>query len=133
MSPLVCVPDLVLLIYTDVTLTTWSSLLSMQVRLGTERGSAIVKVSVMALYSLLLAFALSKAVPFTCILFCALTLPMGRLVINYVEENHKNKGKIFMAKYYCVRLHTLFGTALAAGLVVARILRQRHLPRVMFS
>uniref|UniRef100_A0A2P2LI63 Uncharacterized protein n=1 Tax=Rhizophora mucronata TaxID=61149 RepID=A0A2P2LI63_RHIMU len=67
MSPLVCVPDLVLLIYTDVTLTTWSSLLSMQVRLGTERGSAIVKVSVMALYSLLLAFALSKAVPFTCI------------------------------------------------------------------
>lgn len=28
--------------------------------------------------------------------------------------------KIFMAKYYCVRLHALFGMALASGLVLAR-------------
>ncbi|KAM3694571.1 hypothetical protein ACJW31_07G068200 [Castanea mollissima] len=90
------------------------------VRLGTERGSGVVKVAVIALYFLLFAFGLIRALPFTCILLCALTLPMGKLVVRYVEDNHKDKLKIFMAKYYCVRLHALFGAALAAGLVVAR-------------
>lgn len=33
----------------------------------------------------------------------------------------QDKQKIFMAKYFCVRLHSLFGTALAAGLVVSRM------------
>lgn len=33
----------------------------------------------------------------------------------------QDKGKIFMAKYYCVRLHALFGSALAGGLVAARM------------
>ncbi|WCJ18762.1 2-carboxy-1 4-naphthoquinone phytyltransferase chloroplastic [Euphorbia peplus] len=92
------------------------------VRLGTEGGSRVVKVAVTTLYSILLAFGLSKTLPLTCILLCALTLPMGKLVVDYVDENHKNKAKIFMAKYYCVRLHALFGTALAGGLVSARLL-----------
>ncbi|KAJ9174900.1 hypothetical protein P3X46_013498 [Hevea brasiliensis] len=92
------------------------------VRLGTERGSDVVKVAILTLYSLLFAFGLSRALPFTCILLCALTMPMGKLVVTFVEENHKDKGKIFMAKYYCVRLHALFGAALAAGLVAARMI-----------
>ncbi|WCJ24860.1 2-carboxy-1 4-naphthoquinone phytyltransferase chloroplastic [Euphorbia peplus] len=92
------------------------------VRLGTEGGSRVVKVAITTLYSILLAFGLSKTLPLTCILLCALTLPMGKLVVDYVDENHKNKAKIFMAKYYCVRLHALFGTALAGGLVSARLL-----------
>ncbi|OIW10444.1 hypothetical protein TanjilG_00382 [Lupinus angustifolius] len=70
-----------------------------QVRLGTKRGAEVVKVAVMLLYALLIAFGLSKALPLTCI----------------------DKNKIFMAKYFCVRLHTLFGAALAFGLVVARM------------
>lgn len=37
----------------------------------------------------------------------------------------KDKNKIFMAKYFCVRLHTIFGAALAAGLVVARMIPGR--------
>lgn len=37
----------------------------------------------------------------------------------------KDKNKIFMAKYFCVRLHTIFGAALAAGLVVARMIPRR--------
>jgi hypothetical protein len=32
----------------------------------------------------------------------------------------QDNAKIFMAKYYCVRLHALFGMALASGLVLAR-------------
>lgn len=38
----------------------------MQVRLGTETGSGVVKATVLTLYSLLLAFGLSKALPLTC-------------------------------------------------------------------
>ncbi|KAL4280447.1 hypothetical protein GQ457_03G004480 [Hibiscus cannabinus] len=92
------------------------------VKMGTERGSMVVKASVVTLYSLLLALGLFRTLPITCIVLCALTLPIGKLVVNFVEENHKDKGKIFMAKYYCVRLHALFGAAMAAGLVSARIL-----------
>ncbi|KAJ9705837.1 hypothetical protein PVL29_003778 [Vitis rotundifolia] len=56
---------------------------------------------------------------------CALTIPLAKLVVSYVEDNHKDNSKIFMAKYYCVRLHALFGAALAAGLVAARLLTKR--------
>ncbi|XP_050106005.1 2-carboxy-1,4-naphthoquinone phytyltransferase, chloroplastic [Malus sylvestris] len=91
------------------------------VRLGTERGSGVVKWAVTGLYVLTFTFGLSSALPFTCIFLCCLTLPIARLVVSYVEENHNDKQKIFMAKYYCVRLHSLFGTALAAGLVVSRM------------
>ncbi|KAK4741189.1 hypothetical protein SAY87_024777 [Trapa incisa] len=97
--------------------------LSPLVRLGTERGSRALKVAVVTLYSMLVAFGLSRSLPLSCTVLCALTLPIGNLVIRYVEENHKNKQMIFMAKYYCVRLHALFGAALATGLVVARKFR----------
>lgn len=39
----------------------------MQVRLGTERGSKVVKVAVIMLYVLLFGLGLSKSLPFTCI------------------------------------------------------------------
>ncbi|WVZ26443.1 hypothetical protein V8G54_004987 [Vigna mungo] len=95
------------------------------VRLGTEKGAEVVKGAVLMLYVLLAAFGLTKALPLTCIFLCALTLPMGNRVIRFVEDNHKaserqDKNKIFMAKYFCVRLHALFGVALALGLVLAR-------------
>ncbi|XP_008804769.2 2-carboxy-1,4-naphthoquinone phytyltransferase, chloroplastic isoform X3 [Phoenix dactylifera] len=54
------------------------------------------------------------------VFLCALTLPVGKIVVDYVEENHNDNNKIFMAKYYCVRLHALFGIALALGLWLAR-------------
>ncbi|KAB1206834.1 1,4-dihydroxy-2-naphthoate polyprenyltransferase, chloroplastic, partial [Morella rubra] len=101
------------------------------VRLGTRRGSTVVKVAVIALYILLLALGLIKAIPFTCLLLCALTLPVGKLVVNFVEDNHKDKQKIFRAKYYCVRLHALFGAALAAGLVMARMIPKTYVPRLI--
>ncbi|XP_068637689.1 2-carboxy-1,4-naphthoquinone phytyltransferase, chloroplastic [Aristolochia californica] len=91
------------------------------VRLGTETASKLVKVAVVILYSLLVVLGLCRALPWTCIVLCALTFPIGKLVVDYVKEHHKEKGKIFMAKYYCVRLHTSFGAALAAGLAAARI------------
>ncbi|XVF01545.1 hypothetical protein REPUB_Repub04eG0098300 [Reevesia pubescens] len=92
------------------------------VKIGTERGSVVVKGAVLTLYSLLFALGLCKALPLTCIVLCTLTIPIGKLVVSFVEENHKDKGKIFMAKYYCVRLHALFGAAMTAGLVSARML-----------
>ncbi|KAL1366144.1 hypothetical protein HN51_014024 [Arachis hypogaea] len=91
------------------------------VRLGTAKGAEVVKVAVMALYALLIAFGLCKALPLASIFLCALTLPIGNLVVRFVQENHKDKSKIFMAKYFCVRLHALFGAALACGLVAARV------------
>ncbi|XP_039037929.1 2-carboxy-1,4-naphthoquinone phytyltransferase, chloroplastic-like [Hibiscus syriacus] len=92
------------------------------VKMGTERGSMVVKGAVFALYSLLFVLGLFRTLPITCIVLCALTLPIGKLVVNFVKENHEDKGKIFMAKYYSVRLHALFGAAMTAGLVSARIL-----------
>lgn len=90
------------------------------VRIGTRTGSKVVRYGIMTLYILLFAFGLCKALPSTCTFLCALTVPMGKLVVDYIEENHNDNVKIFFAKYYCVRLHALFGTALAAGLVLAR-------------
>lgn len=101
--------------------------LSPLVRLGTERGAEVVKVAVLSLYALLVAFGLSKALPLTCIFLCALTLPIGNLVVKFVQDNHKDKDKIFMAKYFCVRLHALFGAALAFGLVLARMVNTKLL------
>lgn len=93
-----------------------------QVRLGTRAGSEVVKMAVTLLYSILFVLGLSRTLPFTCIILCAITIPIGKLVVSYVEANHQDKSKIFMAKYYCVRLHVIFGAALAAGLVAARML-----------
>ncbi|KAG8368643.1 hypothetical protein BUALT_Bualt15G0066900 [Buddleja alternifolia] len=101
------------------------------VRLGTEAGSKVVKVAVVALYSLLFVLGLGQTLPFKSVVLCALTLPMGKLVVSFVEQNHKDKTKIFMAKYYCVRLHTVFGAALAAGLVAARMLARKQLPHAI--
>ncbi|XP_061355521.1 2-carboxy-1,4-naphthoquinone phytyltransferase, chloroplastic isoform X2 [Gastrolobium bilobum] len=96
------------------------------VRLGTQRGAEVVKVAVLMLYTLLVAFGLSK-------FLSALTLPMGNLVIRFVQDNHKDKNKIFMAKYFCVRLHALFGVALASGLVLARMVNTTFTSRPIFS
>ncbi|CAK8578008.1 unnamed protein product [Lathyrus sativus] len=103
--------------------------LSPLVRLGTERGAEVVKVAIFMLYALLVAFGLSKTLPLTCIFLCALTLPVGNLVVRFVQDNHKDKNKIFMAKYFCVRLHALFGTALAFGLVLARMVNNKIILR----
>ncbi|XP_051136758.1 2-carboxy-1,4-naphthoquinone phytyltransferase, chloroplastic-like [Andrographis paniculata] len=90
------------------------------VRLGTERGSHVVKWSILGLYTFVLILGMTNTLPFASVLLCALTLPMGGLVVNFVQKNHRDNSKIFMGKYLCVRLHTIFGAALAAGLVAAR-------------
>ncbi|KAI3803810.1 hypothetical protein L1987_31972 [Smallanthus sonchifolius] len=107
--------------------------LSPLVRIGTETGSNVVKMAVVSLYSLLFLLGICKALPITSIFLCALTVPMGKLVVNFVSDNHQDKAKIFMAKYFCVRLHALFGAALAAGMVAARIITRNNVPRPMFT
>jgi 1,4-dihydroxy-2-naphthoate octaprenyltransferase len=91
-----------------------------QVRLGTEKGAFVVRWTIRLLYSMLLVLGLTRILPLPCTLMCFLTLPVGNLVSSYVEKHHKDNGKIFMAKYYCVRLHALLGAALSLGLVIAR-------------
>ncbi|KAL3617288.1 glutathione S-conjugate-exporting ATPase Abc4 [Castilleja foliolosa] len=73
------------------------------VRLGTENGSKVVKVAVLGLYCLVFGLGLTQTLPFSCIVFCAMTLPMGNLVVSFVQNNHKDNSKIFMAKYYSLR------------------------------
>ncbi|KAL9264639.1 2-carboxy-1,4-naphthoquinone phytyltransferase, chloroplastic-like protein [Drosera capensis] len=58
------------------------------VRIGTEMGSEVVKISVAILYLLLFAFGLGGALPLVAIVFCGLTLPMGYMVTNYVKQNY---------------------------------------------
>ncbi|KAL7599683.1 hypothetical protein Lser_V15G24384 [Lactuca serriola] len=103
------------------------------VRIGTETGSNVVKVAVISLYSLLVLLGICKALPITSIFLCALTVPMGRIVVSFVEDNHQDKTKIFMAKYFCVRLHGLFGAALAVGMVAARIITRNNVPQPLIS
>ncbi|ERM98845.1 hypothetical protein AMTR_s00216p00022320 [Amborella trichopoda] len=88
------------------------------VRIGTEKGSKVVKFSILTLYSFLFVLGALRSLPLKCVVLCTLTLPIGKLVVDYVQDNHNTK--IFMAKYYCVRLHALFGIALAIGLAMAR-------------
>lgn len=45
----------------------------------------------------------------------------------------QDKSKIFMAKYFCVRLHALFGTALAFGMVLARVVNTTFTSRPILS
>ncbi|KAL0384445.1 UNVERIFIED_CONTAM: 2-carboxy-1,4-naphthoquinone phytyltransferase, chloroplastic [Sesamum radiatum] len=101
------------------------------VRLGTEKGSLVVKWSIIGLYSLILALGFTQTLPFASVLLSALTLPMGNLVVSFVQKNHMDKRKIFMSKYFCVRLHTILGLALSAGLVVARMFTKQPLPQAI--
>ncbi|KAG8368641.1 hypothetical protein BUALT_Bualt15G0066700 [Buddleja alternifolia] len=98
------------------------------VRLGTEAGSKVVKMAIVGIYSLLGILGVTQILPFASVILCAMTLPMGNLVVSFVEKNHKDKTKIFMSKYYCVRLHTMLGGALAVGLVAARMFATQQLP-----
>ncbi|KAM0836137.1 hypothetical protein ACQ4PT_062506 [Festuca glaucescens] len=90
------------------------------VKIGTKTGATLVTLGVGTLYTLLVTFGISKYLPSSCIVLAVLTLPLGKWVVDYVNKNHDDNTKIFMAKYYCVRLHALFGMALASGLVLAR-------------
>ncbi|OUZ99611.1 UbiA prenyltransferase family [Macleaya cordata] len=101
------------------------------VRIGTKAGSQVVKVAIVTLYSLLFSFGLSKLLPLTCIVFCALTLPIAKLVVSYVEENYSDNSKIFMAKYYCVRLHAMFGVALSVGLLAGSSIAKSYMQRLV--
>ncbi|KAI7740657.1 hypothetical protein M8C21_002797 [Ambrosia artemisiifolia] len=107
--------------------------LSPLVRIGTEKGSDVVKIAVISLYSLLFLLGICRALPITSIFLCALTVPMGKLVVSFVSDNNQDKTKIFMAKYFCVRLHALFGAALAAGMVAARIVTSNNIPRPILT
>ncbi|KAK9666917.1 hypothetical protein RND81_14G220600 [Saponaria officinalis] len=90
------------------------------VRIGQKAGSKVMKIAVAALYGSLFILGIGNALPLASIVLCGLTLPMGKSAVSFVEKNYNDNEKIFMAKYYCVRLHALFGLALAAGLVAAR-------------
>lgn len=93
--------------------------LSPLVRLGTQKGSRVVKAAVIGLYVISIVLTAIKALPFPCTFFVLLTLPIGRLVVDFVSKNHEDKGKIFLAKYYCVRLHAAFCAALVLGFLTA--------------
>ncbi|KAL1209098.1 2-carboxy-1,4-naphthoquinone phytyltransferase [Cardamine amara subsp. amara] len=69
---------------------------------------------------MLLVLGLTKILPMPCTLMCFLTLPVGNWVSSYVEKHHKENENIFLAKYYCLKLHVLLGAALSLGLVIAR-------------
>ncbi|KAH6833269.1 UbiA prenyltransferase family protein [Perilla frutescens var. hirtella] len=101
------------------------------VRLGTEAGSNVVKASVIGLYALVLALGFTGTLPLASVVLSCMTLPMGNAIVNFVQKNHKDKSKIFMGKYFCVRLHSAFGGALAAGLVAARLFAKQQLPQAL--
>jgi 1,4-dihydroxy-2-naphthoate octaprenyltransferase len=94
-----------------------------QVRLGTENGSKVVEGAVTGLYSLVAILTAVKVIPPPCALFAVMTLPIGKLVLDFVKDNHSDKELIFMAKYYAVRLHVAFGIALILGFSLASRLK----------
>ncbi|CAM6127962.1 unnamed protein product [Calypogeia fissa] len=99
--------------------------LSPLVRMGTANGSKVVQTAVTVLYLLTATLTAAKAVPPSCAIFSLLTLPIGKLVLDFIRDNHSNKELIFMAKYYAVRLHVAFGVALVLGFSLASRLKIR--------
>ncbi|KAG6555945.1 hypothetical protein Mapa_001884 [Marchantia paleacea] len=93
--------------------------LSPLVRLGTERGAKVVQGAVIGLYTIVAALSLSRSLPLSCPFFALLTVPIGKLVVEFVQKNHTNKQVIFMAKYFAVRLHVAFGLAMTLGFSLA--------------
>ncbi|CAI5520179.1 unnamed protein product [Closterium sp. Naga37s-1] len=63
--------------------------LSPLVRLGTATGCEVVRVSVLALYIFSAAFVATGVLPWTCLLAAAATLPIGRIVVNFVSSHHQ--------------------------------------------
>ncbi|KAK8961298.1 hypothetical protein KSP40_PGU000917 [Platanthera guangdongensis] len=90
------------------------------VRVGIETGSKLIRTGILLLYAHLLAFTIFKSLPLTCSIRFNMPSQFQQRVVEFVKQNHNNEIKIFMEKYYCVRLHSLFGALLASGLVVAR-------------
>ncbi|XP_073311773.1 2-carboxy-1,4-naphthoquinone phytyltransferase, chloroplastic-like [Primulina huaijiensis] len=95
--------------------------------LGTETGSKVVKIKWVywGIYWLVFAFGLAQTLPYACVILRLTTLPVGNSVVSFVQGNDKDKTKIFKDKYCSVRLHTLFGTALACRLVGTRLLAEQ--------
>ncbi|KAL3687681.1 hypothetical protein R1sor_013990 [Riccia sorocarpa] len=93
--------------------------LSPLVRLGTEKGAKVVQAAVIGLYMILASLTVTRSLPLSCLVFSLLTVPIGKLVIEFVQKNHTNKQLIFMAKYFAVRLHAAFGLALTLGFSLA--------------
>ncbi|KAL2644969.1 hypothetical protein R1flu_012556 [Riccia fluitans] len=89
------------------------------VKLGTEKGAKVVQATVIGLYTIVASLSVSRSLPVSCPLFVLLTVPIGKLVTDFVQKNHTNKQLIFMAKYFAVRLHVAFGLALTLGFTLA--------------
>ncbi|XP_075496906.1 2-carboxy-1,4-naphthoquinone phytyltransferase, chloroplastic-like [Primulina tabacum] len=99
------------------------------VRLGTKKASKVLQYGVVGLYALLFGLGYTNTVPLASVIFGCMTLPLANLLLTFVQKNYQNKVKLFKTKYFCVGLHTLFGLAVSAGLVLARILaRQPAIP-----
>ncbi|OAE24856.1 hypothetical protein AXG93_4242s1280 [Marchantia polymorpha subsp. ruderalis] len=62
--------------------------LSPLVRLGTESGAKVVQGAVLGLYTIVAALSLSRSLPLTCPFFALLTVPIGKLVVEFVQKNH---------------------------------------------
>eukprot|EP00897_Mesotaenium_endlicherianum_P006989 jgi/Mesen1/6318/ME000326S05459 len=86
------------------------------VRMGTQKGAVVVKAALILLYALTGASVLGGALPPACGVLAALTIPTGHTLVKFVGDNHQDTTKIFMAKYFCVRLHVSYGLYMALGL-----------------
>ncbi|KAK4401856.1 2-carboxy-1,4-naphthoquinone phytyltransferase, chloroplastic [Sesamum angolense] len=78
------------------------------VRLGTEKGSLVVKWSVIGLYSLLFALGFTQTLPFTSVLLSALTLPMANLIVSFVQKNHMDSLCLLGSWWLECSLNSLF-------------------------
>eukprot|EP00850_Spirogloea_muscicola_P010646 SM000063S20036 [mRNA] locus=s63:419240:425903:+ [translate_table: standard] len=86
------------------------------VSIGTAKGAQVATAGVFSLYIITAALVVFKLLPPNCLVGALMTLPLGKLVVDFVSKNHMDKNLIFMAKYYCVRLHVVFGFMLALSL-----------------
>eukprot|EP00850_Spirogloea_muscicola_P006801 SM000033S12322 [mRNA] locus=s33:156129:161198:+ [translate_table: standard] len=77
------------------------------VRIGTAKGAQVATAGVFSLYIITAALVLFKLLPPNCLVGAIVTLPLGKLVVDFVSKNHM---------YYCVRLHVAFGFMLALSL-----------------
>ncbi|KAL3628120.1 hypothetical protein CASFOL_027166 [Castilleja foliolosa] len=104
------------------------------VRLGSENGSKVVKMSVLGLYWLVLGLGNAQTLPFSCVVLCAMTLPMGNLVVSFVEKNHKcfealRQEDVCRVEGYGIKLYRERNSAEADGLDDSDVSEKRDVRR----
>lgn len=90
----------------------------------------VLKSSVLSTYLLATAGVVGGALPFAVLPALVASVPSAGELIKFADDNHTVPAKIAPLKKYTCFWHITFQSALAAGLVIARLASDAGLPNI---